>query len=68
MSGVQQSKINEEVVKLSTLVGELSTTDQNQWSNQKNINLVFLKDREDFVHRREEPMLSKRDTHKMKGF
>ena len=38
MSGVQQSKINE-VAKLSTLVGELSTTDQNQWNNQNNINL-----------------------------
>ena len=30
MSGVQQSKINEEVAKLSTLVGKLSKTDQNQ--------------------------------------
>ena len=49
MSNAQQSKINEEVAKLSTLVGELSNTDQNQWSNQNNINLEFLKDREEFV-------------------
>ena len=30
MAGVQQSKINEEVAKLSTIVEELSKTDQNQ--------------------------------------
>ena len=50
MSGAQQYKINEEVSKLSTLVAELSKTDQNQWKNQNNINLEFLKNREEFVN------------------
>ena len=63
MSSVQQSKINEEVAKLSTLVGELSNTDQTQWSNQQNINLEFLKDREDFVQRIEETLCSASTTH-----
>ena len=63
MSNSQQSKINEEVAKLSTLVGELSKSDQNQWSNQQNINLEFLKDREDFVQRIEETLCSASATH-----
>ena len=63
MSSAQQSKINEEVAKLSTLVGELSNVDQNQWSNQKNINMEFLKDREDFVQRIEETLCSASATH-----
>ena len=63
MSGAQQSKINVEVAKLSTLVGELSKTDQNQWNNQNNINLEFLKDREDFVQRIEETLCSASATH-----
>ena len=51
MFGAQQSKINEEVFKLSTLVGELCKTNQNKWNNENNINLELLKDREDFVQR-----------------
>ena len=31
--GAQQSKIKEKVAKLSTLVGKLSKTNQNQWNN-----------------------------------
>ena len=56
MSGAQKSKINEQVAKLRTLVRELSKTDQNQWNNQNNINLEFLKDREDFVQRIEKTL------------
>ena len=63
ISGAQQSKINEEVAKLSTLVGELSKTDQNQWNNQNNIHLEFLKDSEDFVQRIEETLCSASATH-----
>ena len=63
MSGALQSKINEEVAKLSTLVGELSKTDQNQWNHQNNINLEFLKDREDFVQRIEETLCAASATH-----
>ena len=63
MAGEQQSKINEKVAKLSTLVCELSKTDQNQWNNQNNINLEFLKDHEDFVQRIQETLCSASATH-----
>ena len=63
MSGAQKSKINEEVSKLSTLVGELSMIDQNQWNNQNNINLELLKDCVNFVQFIEETLCSASATH-----
>ena len=58
MSSNQQSKINQEIANLNKLVGDLSRQDQNQWTGQNNINLEFLKDRDEFVQRIEETLCS----------
>ena len=63
MSNSQQSKINKEIVNLGKRIGELSKSDQNQWSGQHNMNVEFLKDRDDFVHRIEEALCSASSTH-----
>ena len=43
MSNSQQSKINDKITKLGTLVGQLNKIDQTQWSGQNNINIVITK-------------------------
>ena len=56
MSNSQQSKINQKIVNHVKRIEELSKSDQNQWSGQHNINVEFLKDRDDFVHQIEEAL------------
>ena len=63
MSNSQQSKINQEIVNLGKRIRELSKSDQYQWSGQHNINMEFLKDCDDFVHRIEETLCSASSTH-----
>ena len=63
MSNSQQSKINQGIVNLGKRIGDLSKLDQNQWRGQHNINIEFLKDRDDFVHRIEEALCSASSTH-----
>ena len=63
MSNSKQSKINQEIVNLGKRIGELSKSDQNQWSGQHNINMEFLKDQYDLVHRIEEALCSASSTH-----
>ena len=58
MSNSQQSKINVEISKLGSLVGQLNKLDQTQWSGQNNINMELLKDREEFSHRIETALCS----------
>ena len=65
MSNSQQAKINDEITKLGTLVGQLNKIDQTQWSGQNNINLELLKDCEEFSHRIETALCSASETHKM---
>ena len=63
ISNSQQSKINQEIVNLGKRIGELSKSDQNHWSGQHNINMEFLKESDDFVHRIEEALCSASSTH-----
>ena len=63
MSNSQQSKINQEIVNLGKRIGELSKSDQNQWSSQHSINMEFLTDRDDYVHQIEEALCSDSSTH-----
>ena len=63
MSNSQQSKINDEITKLGTLVGQLNKMDQTQWSGQNNINMELLKDRKEFSHRIETALCSAIETH-----
>ena len=42
MSNSQQSKINDEITILGTLVGQLNKMDKIQWSGQNNINMELL--------------------------
>ena len=63
ISNSQQSQINQEIVNLGKRIGELSKLYKNQWSGQHNINMEFLNDREDFVHRIEEVLCSASSNH-----
>ena len=63
MSNFKQSKINKEIGNLGKRIAELSKWDQNQRSPKHKINMGFLKDRDDFVHRIEEALCSARSTH-----
>ena len=58
----QQSKINDEITKLGTLVGQLNKMDQTQWRGQNKINMELLKDREEFSHRIETALCSASET------
>ena len=63
MSNSQQSKINDEITRLGTLVSQLNKIDQTQWSGLNNINMELLKDREEFSHRIETALCSASETH-----
>ena len=63
MSNSQHSKINDEIRKLGTLVGQLNKMDQTQWNGQNNINMELLKDREEFSHLIETALCSASETH-----
>ena len=63
MSNSQQSKINDEITKLGSLVGQLNKMDQTQWNGQNNINMELLKDREEFSHLIETALCSASETH-----
>lgn len=56
VSSNQQSKINDEVAKLSELVGSLTKADQSQWENQNKINTEILKDRDIFFQKMEDAL------------
>ena len=63
MYNSQQSKINDEITKLVTLVCQLNIINQTQCSSQNNINLDLLQDREEFSHRIETALCSADETH-----
>ena len=52
----QNSKINEEVIKLSTIAKEIYVHDHKQWQNQNEINIEILKDQENLIHKIEDTL------------
>ena len=63
MFASQQSKTNDDITKLETLLGQLNKLDKTQWSGYNNINLNLRTDRKEVSYQIETALCLTNETH-----